>query len=660
MIGNIVLALLMLTSPCRATVVDCAFDTDGDGTPELVVPDADGDGFCDFPDYKTHLHGTLVFGVDQPVRLRGKPIIEADGIVVEPGGIIVGDPAELRSLTMVALQDDLIAFGTLAIHASDDLTLQSRAGSVDLLGPTVLAAADRLLLDARQGSVVILPTAFDPGGAFSVFGGNKVDLRAKGAAGSIDVGAAGIGGRTIRFDAGANLSTAAEKLVILGAGTVVTTDRGQTGLALTGDITLAASADVVITAAARVDSGRNIVVSTRRAGGGLCFAGGPTLQARDPLDRPGRIDFRGVRGPELEARPSADLDGLALRTGPVGACADGECLREDPAAAEPAGEAPQPAADQAAPQAEPTLADTFKAEHNMVRAAAKNNNPPPKKDTLKDLESDAVLAASAQFAATELAKTCACKHSSNAKLSDPKFVDNVHARLISPDPKVRAQVQGQLQIRDGSGKRLEPTSTERSGGRQAMKDILRGAESKGVPPPVLHDAQGNLVDAAGMKFPVDGNGDPIVGFTRTNPPSFTNPYGFARVGENFAQVINKKHGAKNEDGKYPFILDNGQKVPLSDNEMAKNAVAGWNGEQGNFNPKSAGEEKTAPRCKNGAVFAKGDPETCGHYSQMVWAKTTKVGCGIAPCVNDADHSIVVCQYLPRGNTRKETAYPLGP
>jgi pathogenesis-related protein 1 len=40
-----------------------------------------------------------------------------------------------------------------------------------------------------------------------------------------------------------------------------------------------------------------------------------------------------------------------------------------------------------------------------------------------------------------------------------------------------------------------------------------------------------------------------------------------------------------------------------------------------------------------------DPRS-GHYSQIVWRKTTHIGCGRAHCGRD---SVVVCRYSPAGN-----------
>jgi len=49
----------------------------------------------------------------------------------------------------------------------------------------------------------------------------------------------------------------------------------------------------------------------------------------------------------------------------------------------------------------------------------------------------------------------------------------------------------------------------------------------------------------------------------------------------------------------------------------------------------------------------GYKECCGHYSQVVWAATNKIGCGLANCGNifyaPGQRYILVCQYNPGGN-----------
>ncbi len=46
------------------------------------------------------------------------------------------------------------------------------------------------------------------------------------------------------------------------------------------------------------------------------------------------------------------------------------------------------------------------------------------------------------------------------------------------------------------------------------------------------------------------------------------------------------------------------------------------------------------RCKAGKM--------CGHYTQVVWRDTRKVGCAVAVC-EDTQQQIWVCQYQPAGN-----------
>ena len=40
-------------------------------------------------------------------------------------------------------------------------------------------------------------------------------------------------------------------------------------------------------------------------------------------------------------------------------------------------------------------------------------------------------------------------------------------------------------------------------------------------------------------------------------------------------------------------------------------------------------------------------QVCGHYTQVVWANTKAIGCGVAICSNNAQ--IWACQYEPAGN-----------
>jgi pathogenesis-related protein 1 len=69
-----------------------------------------------------------------------------------------------------------------------------------------------------------------------------------------------------------------------------------------------------------------------------------------------------------------------------------------------------------------------------------------------------------------------------------------------------------------------------------------------------------------------------------------------------------------------------------------NIVDSWASEIENYNEKRND-------CKAG--------EMCGHYTQIVWCKTTEIGCGTARC---GDEEVWVCNYNPPGNWVGERPY----
>lgn len=46
---------------------------------------------------------------------------------------------------------------------------------------------------------------------------------------------------------------------------------------------------------------------------------------------------------------------------------------------------------------------------------------------------------------------------------------------------------------------------------------------------------------------------------------------------------------------------------------------------------------------------------CGHYTQVTWARTTRLGCAAVTC--DSGATFVVCSYDPPGNTNGRGPYP---
>lgn len=73
---------------------------------------------------------------------------------------------------------------------------------------------------------------------------------------------------------------------------------------------------------------------------------------------------------------------------------------------------------------------------------------------------------------------------------------------------------------------------------------------------------------------------------------------------------------------------------------AVDAVESWGSEKKYF-------DKDSRTCK-------GDWSTCGHYTQIIWKQTRKVGCAVVTCTNG--DIIIVCNYDPAGNVIGEKAY----
>ncbi|KAM4839732.1 GLIPR1-like protein 1 [Urocitellus parryii] len=86
----------------------------------------------------------------------------------------------------------------------------------------------------------------------------------------------------------------------------------------------------------------------------------------------------------------------------------------------------------------------------------------------------------------------------------------------------------------------------------------------------------------------------------------------------------------------------------------------WLGDLKIFSPKSA-----ITAWYNETAFydfdTKACSKVCGHYTQVVWAKSYKVGCGISKCSNlgTSSTSLFVCNYGPAGNYVNTSPYTKG-
>ena len=109
--------------------------------------------------------------------------------------------------------------------------------------------------------------------------------------------------------------------------------------------------------------------------------------------------------------------------------------------------------------------------------------------------------------------------------------------------------------------------------------------------------------------------------------------------EHLKQANNCKMQHSSPDGKYGENLFWGSAVKWTDGRIeeqfisSKQVVDDWGSEKIDY-------DYTTNDCTRGKM--------CGHYTQVIWGDSTKVGCGMAIC-EESKEQVWVCRYQPAGN-----------
>jgi len=92
-------------------------------------------------------------------------------------------------------------------------------------------------------------------------------------------------------------------------------------------------------------------------------------------------------------------------------------------------------------------------------------------------------------------------------------------------------------------------------------------------------------------------------------------------------------------------------VSTAGGSTAQQAVSAWASEKTCY---TFGKLMTTDQCDT-ACYTALHSDGCGHYTQIVWRKSTSVGCGVATCQNGKE-DIWICNYSPPGNFVGQNPY----
>jgi pathogenesis-related protein 1 len=114
----------------------------------------------------------------------------------------------------------------------------------------------------------------------------------------------------------------------------------------------------------------------------------------------------------------------------------------------------------------------------------------------------------------------------------------------------------------------------------------------------------------------------------------------------YAAACVKGH-SDTDDGENLYYTASSGKINVDDPAFAKSAVDSWYSEQANWDYATSAGKGTG---------------STGHFTQVVWKGSAKLGCGVASCPNILiggktwpDVGYVVCRYTPSGNWDGEYA-----